>query len=575
MIRWGCRLSQIGSREFCAPLLVSVGFLLFIAFLPSVSSALDPPERRARGATPTVQPVQQLAPGQRALPMWEVTRFDHPDSVLYVIAELGYGRQPVTELPSAIERVFDSADTLIVSVDDLRPGFAERVASAVDRNRWLRRKKLPDLLDESTHAGLRSLLVGAGQEGDYLDSFRPWYAQGWVEWTFYEGRGFDEQYSLHRALLARARGLKKIVEIEDLAERYARVGELGDQTSVALLRFTIENRKRLSRMPVVFEEAVTSGDLSAAEDLVARLRRRESAFDRSWEQLVDGLAARYAERLFVLSDSPGAQLALLPVGAMLGPDGVPARLARRGLDVRRVAVEARTRSPERRMVLPSTDPVIGAPTQAGDDPGHSNPLEVRRGRDARLQNRASLVAEDSNAHVAARVSSSSHTDTLEFRRFAPVGSDGIFPDAISALGCPPCVVVSMDHPEWGSAVAQETPVFVLDRSDVSEALLLDEVAPASLESNRFALILVIAEHARPRIASHAIDSNGAEAVEEGVEFLAASLSGQTRAYTALIHSRGISLSLPTRKEALAVAARLGLSPSSRSSGAIPARAAGR
>ncbi|MCP4005337.1 MAG: TraB/GumN family protein [bacterium] len=204
MIRWGCWLSQIGSREFCAPLLVRVGFLLFIAVLPSVSSALDPPERRARGATSTVQPVQRLAPGQRALPMWEVTRFDHPDSVLYVIAELDYGRQPVTELPSAIERVFDSADTLIVSVDDLRPGFAERVASAVDRNRWLRRKKLPDLLDESTHAGLRSLLVGAGQEGDSLDSFRPWYAQGWVEWTFCEGRGFDEQYSLHRELLARA-----------------------------------------------------------------------------------------------------------------------------------------------------------------------------------------------------------------------------------------------------------------------------------------------------------------------------------------------------------------------------------
>lgn len=244
---------------------------------------------------------------------------------LHVLAEDSY------PLPKAIENAFAESRTLVEEVDIDEMGDPMAMMSALTKAMLTNGETLDKIIAPSTYAEVKKRAEVLGLPMAALDRMKPWLVAVTLMAPTLQSAGFKPEFGVDRHFFDRAkqRGLKRQA-LETVAYQLDRFDSMPLPVQEALLRATIEDLDTQVSDVKQMVRAWAAGDLAAVEKLtLTSFKDSPELYKRllverngNWVPHVEKCLAERAACFIV-------------VGAahLVGPDGLPALLAKKGLKV--------------------------------------------------------------------------------------------------------------------------------------------------------------------------------------------------------------------------------------------------
>ena len=305
--------------------------LLPLAFLLGCAApraAVPPGAQKPAAASAT-------ASEPRAL-LWAVTRPGAPDHPLYLTGSIHVGKPDLFAFAPSIEAAFARSTALVVELDP--EAVDPKTARAIVARLGVAAppaKGLTASLEPETRALLPNGLASVGLTPAAVESMRPWLLAMTLSVMELNKAGFSAESGIDLLLLRRARGHKAIVELETMEGQLRAMAGLPAEVQDLLVRSTLREAPLTAVLFARMAAAWDRGDPDAIAEVVF-----EDAKDPRFAPLYDAfLLARnrnMAESLAALLDKPGTYFVAVGAGHVVGPEGIPALLARKGLTVQQM-----------------------------------------------------------------------------------------------------------------------------------------------------------------------------------------------------------------------------------------------
>lgn len=270
-----------------------------------------------------------FAAGDR-LSLWEAAG---AGGTVYLFGSIHVCTEACFPLSDSVLKRFDTSDALMIELDPQKPDTQKKLreAALLPVGEHLSQK-----LTATDGRALSEVLDGLGLPAEQLGRLRPWMISLLISMQVAKQAGFDVEKGVDLSLLSRGRAQGKAVIELETAERQIRALTAGsEQEQIESLNRMVE-QVRSGRMPVMFEalfRAWKTGDSAALHRLILEEMPEDSIqtrelLDRRNHEMAGAIEhqLRDERRLFVV------------VGAahMVGEEGVPALLQKRGLKVRQI-----------------------------------------------------------------------------------------------------------------------------------------------------------------------------------------------------------------------------------------------
>lgn len=267
----------------------------------------------------------------RAAPaMWEVR--DH-DTRIYLFGAMHVLQPNVKWRTRTFDRAYARADKLWFETRaDADPA---EVRMLVDRYGVDPERSLTEKLPPRTVATLKAALERDGGSLDRVDRLRPWAAAMMLSVLPMTQQGASVAAGADATVTRQARAADKAVATFETVEQQIRLfASLPEAVEVQYLDDVAAETLSPPRNGVALQSAWLHGDMDKLGPLVVDVMRRDRP------ALYDALLKRrnqaWAQALAGEMDRPGVQLVAVGALHMAGPDGLPALMAARGFQVRRV-----------------------------------------------------------------------------------------------------------------------------------------------------------------------------------------------------------------------------------------------
>lgn len=265
-------------------------------------------------------------------PAWRVV--SPTGGELRLLGSIHYLRQSDYPLPASIDRLYSSADVLVMELDldDLDPmqmSQALLARGAATDGQSLAQRLPPDTLRNATDAA-----QDLGLPLEALSPFEPWLVALTLIQLKMSQLGYDPSVGLEQHLLARARGDdKEIVGLETLDDQLAVFDELSNAQQAEFLQQTIDEMAQVANEAAMLVDAWAAGNVEMlATDLLAGL----SEFPALYRKLVVARNMSWADRLVALSRSDQSYLVVVGTLHLVGADSLIGLLEKRGFKVERL-----------------------------------------------------------------------------------------------------------------------------------------------------------------------------------------------------------------------------------------------
>lgn len=226
-----------------------------------------------------------------------------------------------------LDRVLGQASTLVVEVRDLDP---ERVGATYER--LASDEPVPPLRDRvpaSAYGKLTAILATTQTPPNSFDALETWAAAlavARLSGTASSANGVDA------ALLARFAG-RRIIELEGAERQLGIFDALPEREQRSLLAAVIAERDNPAADGKALAKAWVAGDLTALDGFTRQGLLADPALNRA---LSINRNHRWAVALGAMLEHGGRPLVAVGTAHMLGSEGLPALMARKGYRVRRI-----------------------------------------------------------------------------------------------------------------------------------------------------------------------------------------------------------------------------------------------
>lgn len=237
-------------------------------------------------------------------------------------------------LAAAVDAAYTAADRLVFEVDPnaaMAPDVALRMAQ---RGMLPGNQRIDEVVSADTTSKLRAYF-GSDAAYDAMAHFKPWFINVGLAVRSMQGAGFDSALGLDQHLMDRARkdgkptagleGVEQQLQAFDLAPMAEQEASLLDA-----LRPEADLQAEIREL----HEAWRSADLATLERIM-----REEFFDKTPESgklVLDDRNRRWVPQLKAMAANPGTTLVVVGGLHLVGEPGLPAQLAKAGLEVQRV-----------------------------------------------------------------------------------------------------------------------------------------------------------------------------------------------------------------------------------------------
>lgn len=250
---------------------------------------------------------------------------------VYLLGSVHLLRKQDHPLPSVIDTVYDDAEVLFMEVDmdDLDPIAMQAAVNrlgVLDDDRTLR-----DLIGEQHYAEALESATALDIPLARLDKTEPWLAAITVEQLALSRIGFNPLYGIEMHMLGKARGDgKEIHGFESVDEQLQFLDGLSMEAQTELLMQTLAESENIERIMDDLIEAWRNGDVAYLEEnLLADVAEYRELYDT----IVVDRNRRWAHSIGELLDDDDDYLVIVGALHLVGNDGVPQLLARKGITI--------------------------------------------------------------------------------------------------------------------------------------------------------------------------------------------------------------------------------------------------
>lgn len=286
--------------------------------------------RRAALALTAVCLLAAGTAGAGPVPLWQL---DGSNNTIFLLGSVHLLRPSDYPLPKIIEAAYDEAELLLMELDtdDLDPA---QTSALVSRLGTLESGTLADVLGATRHATAQELADAAGLPLQQLQGLKPWLVAITVEQLMLTRLGFDAAQGVESHFTRRAaRDGKRIDGLETLEQQLDILDGLPQDVQVTLLMETLENSRTFAADMAELISAWRRGDVAALEkEVLPEIASQPLLFDA----LVRRRNENWAARLEELLDQPDDYLVIVGTLHLVGDEGLPAMLERRGHPVRQL-----------------------------------------------------------------------------------------------------------------------------------------------------------------------------------------------------------------------------------------------
>jgi uncharacterized protein len=252
-------------------------------------------------------------------------------AIAYLLGSLHVLSAESYPLPAAIDKAFAESKTLVEEVDLDEMSDPMAMMGALTKAMLTDGRTLDQIIAPATYAEVKKRAEASGLPMLALDRMKPWLVAVTLMAPTLQAAGFKPEFGIDRHFFDRAKdkGLKRQA-LETIAYQLDRFDSMALPVQEALLKATLEDLDTQVSGVKEMVRAWSAGNLAAVEELTL------TAFKESPELYQRLLVERnqnwvpHVEKC--LSDRAGC---FVVVGAahLLGRDGLPALLAKKGLKV--------------------------------------------------------------------------------------------------------------------------------------------------------------------------------------------------------------------------------------------------
>ncbi|KRA74966.1 hypothetical protein ASD89_09295 [Caulobacter sp. Root656] len=262
--------------------------------------------------------------------MWEVR--DH-DTTIYLFGAMHVLQPNVKWRTRAFDRAYARADK--VWFETRADADPAEVRALVDRYGVDADRSLTEKLPPRTVATLKAALERDGGSLDQVDRLRPWAAAMMLSVLPMTQQGASVAAGADATVTRQARAAEKPIATFETVEQQIRLfAGLPEAVEVQYLDDVASEALSPPRNGVALQSAWLHGDMDRLGPLVVDVMKRDRP------ALYDALLKRrnqaWTQALAAEMDRPGVQLVAVGALHMAGEDGLPALMAARGFQVRRV-----------------------------------------------------------------------------------------------------------------------------------------------------------------------------------------------------------------------------------------------
>jgi len=267
--------------------------------------------------------------------MWQV---DGRTNSVYVLGSIHLLREQDHPLPGVIDTAYDDAEVIVMELDmdDMDPAYTQMAfnrAGVMTDGTTLR-----DLMGDDAYSRAAEAAAAVDIPLDMLAQSEPWLAAMTVEIMLLYRIGFNPMLGVEMTMTSRAvRDGKPIEGLETVDEQLAFLDGLPLDVQSEMLIQTLAEGAALEESIDGVIEAWRNGDMAALEaDLLSSIEEQSELS----EVLITGRNRRWVEAIVGMLG--GDQDYLVIVGALhlVGDDGVPALLEKKGLGIQQLSEPA-------------------------------------------------------------------------------------------------------------------------------------------------------------------------------------------------------------------------------------------
>jgi len=262
--------------------------------------------------------------------LWEVR---DRDTTIYLFGAMHVLQPNVKWRTRAFDRAYARADK--VWFETRADADPAEVQALVDRYGVDPERSLTEKLPPRTVATLKAALERDGGSLDRVDRLRPWAAAMMLSVLPMTQRGATVSAGADAAVTRQARAAEKPIATFETVEQQIRLfASLPEAVEVQYLDDVASETLSPPRNGVALQSAWLHGDMGRLGPLVVDVMKRDRP--ALYDTLLKRRNQAWAQALAAEMARPGVQLVAVGALHMAGDDGLPALMAARGFQVRRV-----------------------------------------------------------------------------------------------------------------------------------------------------------------------------------------------------------------------------------------------
>jgi uncharacterized protein len=261
--------------------------------------------------------------------LWKV---QSQTSTLYLLGSIHFLKQENYPLHPAIEKAFAQSTILVVEADIGDPG---KISSdkIVRLATYPGDDSLENHLSAETYSLLRNELGKLGMPLELLARQKPWFLALSLEALELMKLGFDPGYGIDAYFLSKAKGSRKVLELEGIDEQLTLLSSFSDRDQELFLVYTLRDLKVLGDETAALVRAWSTGNVNGMDSIITKTVREDRRLEPIFKRLLDDRNKAMVSTIEGYLKTRETYFVVVGAGHLVGDKGIVRILKERGYSI--------------------------------------------------------------------------------------------------------------------------------------------------------------------------------------------------------------------------------------------------
>jgi uncharacterized protein YbaP (TraB family) len=250
-------------------------------------------------------------------------------ATVYLLGSIHFLKEKCYPLPLTVESAYDSSEVLVVEADINDIGKVD-LATFMDEALYSGDDRLENHVSPETYRLIRRETGAMGIPPELADTERPWLLALSLQALELMKLGYDPRLGVDYHFLSKAKGKKRILELESLDEQIKLLSGFSDREQEMFLLYTLKNLKAMGGQVDSLTRAWATGDTKTVESILTNATTEDESLKRIQERLLDERNAKMALNIESYLSSWGTYFVIVGAGHLVGKKGIVEHLKTKG-----------------------------------------------------------------------------------------------------------------------------------------------------------------------------------------------------------------------------------------------------